>query len=158
MTCDRIQYEVSQAIDEHHDLAIFEAHLSVCSDCSHFAAAAVGIAGCYRRRVTQGIDRLRRGTSPARVKRSRAGWLIPLAAALSVLLSVPLRPAPSLPALSTAAARVSLFDDIGLDSVDLRVLAWSGEPPLPRRLDQDLPSSISPEVDPSVLLPPNLRF
>jgi len=160
MTCDRIQSAVSQAIDEHRDLAVFEAHLSVCSDCREFAAASVEIGDRYRRRVKEGIDRLRHGPPPARAGRPLAGWLIPLAAALCILVSVPLRPPPPPPSVltPTASARVPLFDDVRLDPVDLRVLAWSGEPPLPRRLDQDPPSFPSPDVEPSVTLPSSLRF
>jgi hypothetical protein len=160
MSCDRIQFELSRAIDEHRDLAAFDAHLSVCHDCGDFATVSRDLGERYRRRVTQGIDRLRRGMPPATQKRRPAGWLLPLAAAFSVLWSVPLRPPPPLPAIwaSPASARVPLYDDVRFDPVDLRALAWSGEPPLPGRLDQDLPSSLSPDADPGITLPSTLRF
>jgi hypothetical protein len=160
MTCESIQYEVSQAIDERRDLSAFEAHLSVCSDCSDFMAASVETGARYRTQVIQGIERLRRATPPARVRRSPAPGLIPLAAALLVLLSVPSRPAPSLPTVlaPSESGRVPLFDEVRFDPVDLQVLTWSGEPLLPSRLDQDLPSSISADVDSRIALPSSLRF
>jgi len=160
MTCDRVQAGVSRALDEDRDLAAFGAHLSVCSDCSDFATASMGLGARYRNQVLQGMDRLRRVPPPPVIRRSSSSWLIPLAAAVVVLLSVPLRPQENPPAESppAAAARVPLFDGVRIDLIDLQLLAWAGEPPLPRRLDQDLPTAFSFEFESSVALPPRLRF
>ena len=160
MRCDRVQAEVSRALDEDRDLAAFGAHLSVCSACSDFATVSREVAGRYRKRVIQGIHRLRRDAPPRVMRRSAASWLLPLAAAVLVFMSMPLRPPEGPPAGSSpaASARVPLFDEVRIDLIDLQVLAWAGEPPLPRRLDQDLPTAFSFEFEPSVALPSSLRF
>ncbi|HLY08355.1 MAG TPA: hypothetical protein VKW04_03510 [Planctomycetota bacterium] len=160
MSCDGIQAGVSRAIDESRDLADFERHFAVCSECREFAASSLDLAGRYRRQVRRGIDRLRMATTTPAAGRSPARWLIPLAAAALVLCSVPLRrpPAESPGRLPAASARVPLFDGVPSDPPDLRLLAWSGEAPLPRRLDQDLPSVVPVDVEPSVELPSSLRF
>jgi len=160
MTCDRVQAELSRALDDNRDLAAFGAHLSVCSDCSDFATASWDLAARYRKQVIQGIDRLRRSPPPPVLRRTSSPWLRSLAAALWVLLSVPLPPHEGPPAGSPAAAsaRVPLFDEVRIDLIDLQLLAWAGEPPLPRRLDQDLPTAFSFDFEPSVALPSRLRF
>ncbi|MBV8878472.1 MAG: hypothetical protein JO332_00775 [Planctomycetaceae bacterium] len=156
MTCDELQAEFSRALDEGGSLAPYERHVAACSECSDFADAALELASRYRAQVLRGIDRLR-CPSPTLVPRGPGvRRLLPLAAAILVLVSVPLRPAPPPERpVPTAAAHVPLFDGMHLVPEDLG-LAVAVDPPLPRRLDHDLPPLL--EGDPSVLLPPDLRF
>jgi len=158
--CDRVQAGVSQAIDERRGFSAYERHFADFPDCRDFAAVSVEFAERYRRRVDRGIDRLRRAAPPASAaRRSVHGW-IALAAAALILLSIPLRRAPvTSPASSPAAsARVPLFDGPAPDPIDLGPLAGLGEPPLPRRLDQELPVPPVVEIDSGLALPAGLRF
>ncbi len=159
MMCDRLQLELSRAIDDRRDLAEFDGHRSVCCECDDFASVSLTIAHGYRNQVLHGIEQLRRHSPPPVAKRPAWKGLTLLAAAVLVLLSQPLRPV-SLPAPAAsagAAARVPLFDEVRFSPDDVELLVWSGEPRLPRRLDQDLPGDFHFEIEP-VPLPANLRF
>jgi hypothetical protein len=160
MSCDRIQSGVSRAIDDGGDLTAFEDHLSACSECADFAGTSEELAARYRRQVLLGIDRLRSSTPALPQRRSRARGLFALAAAALVLCSILLwKPTSPLPVSAPVpSARVPLFDAPRSGFVELPALAWSGDAPLPRRLDQDLPSSLTTEFEPSIALPSSLRF
>jgi hypothetical protein len=158
VTCDRIQSELSQAWDEGRDASAFEEHLGLCASCSEFASVSVVFAGRYRTQVLRGVERLRRSAPVLEARRSPARWLVPLAAAFLVLLSFPLRPAPAPVTVAVSPARVPLFDAVRFPHEDLQPLVWSGEPPLPRRIAQDLPRSLVIDLEPGLALPACLRF
>ena len=160
MRCDRVQSGVSRAIDGDGDLTPFGGHLSVCPDCAGFAASSVDLAARYRRRVLLGIDRLRAAPALPPARRSRVRGLVAPAAAALVLCFLPLfrPPAPPPAAAPVPSARVPLFDAPRSAPVDLPALAWTGDAPLPRRLDQDLPASLTIEFEPVITLPSSLRF
>lgn len=163
MTCDRVQAALSRALDGGREPTELADHLAGCPECAEFAEVSADVAARYRTRVRAGVDRLRRATPSKAARRVPVRRLLPVAAALLlVFLSVPLLrrpwapPAPAAPAVS--ALRVPLYDGPAPEPVDLQVLAWMPEPPLPRRLDQELPGSPGLDVDVSVALPPGLRF
>jgi hypothetical protein len=147
-------------MDDHEDPSAFDGHLSACSECREFAEVSGDLADRYRRQVRRGIDRLQRSRPAFPPAPSLVRRLLPLAAAVLILLSLPILPPSggSPTPVGTASGRVPLFDAVLPDPVDVRVLAWSGETPLPRRLDQDLPGVGSGDPDPVVTLPASLRF
>jgi hypothetical protein len=158
VTCDRIQSELSRAWDEGRDPAAFEEHLGSCASCAEFASGSLIFADRYRTRVLRGVDRLRRTAPAFEARRSASRWLLPLAAAVLILLSFPLRPAPAPVPCGAPSARVPLFDAVHFPQEDLQPLVWSGEPPLPRRIAQDLPRSLAVDLEPGLALPATLRF
>lgn len=160
MTCDQVQAELSRAIDEGREGSAVGGHLSLCPACGEFLALSERLADRYRRQVRRGIDRLGRSMPVRRPRPSPARLLLPLAAAVLILLSVPVHAPPriSAPPARAAGSRVPLFDVVAPDPVDLQILAWSGDLPLPRRLDQDLPGPGALEPDPGLSLPAGLRF
>ena len=157
MSCVRIQARLSRAIDDRRGLSAFEGHLAVCSDCDDFATTSLEFAEHYQSQVLRGIEGLRRTGPPFRAARPPLRRLIALAATVLALLSAALPPAPVPSAPPVASARVPLFDGVRVYPVDVPLLVWSGEPRLPRRLDQDLPGSLRIEIEP-IRLPTNLRF
>jgi hypothetical protein len=171
MTCDRVQAELSKAMDEQGTLCSeTTAHLLTCGECGDFRASSTEISQEYATEVRAGIDRLRRleGAVPPKKRRRLIRVLAPLAAAaLLCWLGMgksqgdpPSSPAPSVALMKAAPVRPALrvrlfearspFDDEVTFVLDLR-------PKLPLRLDQEFLPDRS-DLSEIISLPRSLRF
>jgi len=170
MTCDRVQAELSRAMDEPRTLGSeAAAHVRTCDECGDFHATSIDLSRRYAREVRSGIDRLRRleGGIPPRKPLRPARLLLPLAAAallfgLGLSLSrgaAPLPPAPrvALTKISSLkpAPRARLLEDRSPFEEEVSLL-FDLQPKLPLRLDQEFLPDLSERAE--ISLPRSLRF
>jgi hypothetical protein len=181
MTCDQMRFRLSMEMDGESspESSAMACHLSTCADCNDFLATAMEISIRYRGHVRSGIEQLRRAegvppwsvVSPRKSRKRRVALLASVAAACFLswcgreegkraVTTIPLPEVvvPEWRPVARASHGLRLFDDLRVvrdDEVGLS-LVFQEEPPLPRRLDQDLLPGAS--ADSEFLLPSNLRF
>lgn len=162
MTCDRVQADLSRAMDGEIVLpsAVWD-HVSECDECQAFQDAAADVGRRYRIQVLAGIDRLRRlepATLPSR-RASKARLLMPVAAAM-LLCWWAVRPAQPPATVVVAAPQASTLPRIGFlnDVFAAEEVSFLHSPAvvLPVRLDLELLPGES--TGPEIALPRSLRF
>ena len=153
MTCDRIQAELSRAMDEDVELSsASRRHLALCAECAEFRESSTEIARRYGTQVRAGIDRLRGLPAPRPRFPAPKTWLAPLAAALLLCWwsAEPDQPPPRpVVAASPAPCRNWPLDEAELSFISIRDV-------LPVRLHDEFPPE-PPSVS-EISLPRDLRF
>jgi hypothetical protein len=155
MICERVQAELSRAMDEGHVLSPDVArHRSVCAECAEFEELTNEFSRRYRGQVRAGIERLR-GRTPVthRFPRKGLSWSAPLAAALLIVcLGAPGEEAPVLARINPVATSAPIPRIWPVDE-DLSFL--SVRDLLPVRLEDEF---LPPQSFVEVALPKDLRF
>jgi hypothetical protein len=153
MTCERVQVDLSRAMDEGVELSSgSQRHLAVCAECAEFRETSADIGRRYGLRVRTGIERMRRLEPPRPRLSARKPWLAPLAAALLLCWwsAEPVGTArPAAPVAVAPPVRIWPVDEAGLSFISVRDV-------LPLRLhDEFLPE---PPAVSEISLPRDLRF
>ncbi len=153
MTCERVQVELSRAMDEDVELSSgSQRHLAVCAECAEFRESSIEIARRYGMQVRAGIDRLRGLPSPRPRFSARKKWLAPLAAALLLCWwsAGPVQTPPrAVVVASPAHSRSWPLDEAELSFISIRDV-------LPVQLHDEFP--LEPSSVSEISLPRDLRF
>ena len=153
MTCDRVQSELSRAMDEDVELSsASRRHLAVCEECAEFQESSIGIGRRYGMQVRAGIDRLRGLPSPGPRFSAPKRWLMPLAAALLLCWwsAQPVQTPPrAAVASSPAPSRSWPLDEAELSFISIRDV-------LPVQLHDEF--HLEPPSALEISLPRDLRF